>query len=81
MKKDGLQRMLDFLNMLSDKNIHFYLEQHAEDYLTATITLVGIRVEVMFSVDDMTFSVFPGKEDVLMDEKLLHELIRQHVDG
>ncbi len=34
----------------------------------------------MFSVDDMTFSVFPGKEDVLTDHKLLYELIKRDVE-
>jgi len=27
MKKDGLQRMLDFLSLLNEKGIHFYIEQ------------------------------------------------------
>lgn len=78
MQTDSLQRMLDFLNLLNEKNIHFFIEQHAPDYLTVTVTLVGARIEVMFSVDDMTFSVFPGKEDVLTDEKQLHYLIKKH---
>ena len=80
MRTDGLQRMLDFLNFMNERNIHFFIEQHASDYLTVTITLVGVRVEVMFSVDDMTFSVFPGKEDVLTDHKLLYDLIKRDVE-
>ena len=80
MRTDALQRMLDFLNLMNERNIHFFIEQHAPDYLTVTITLVGVRVEVMFSVDDMTFSVFPGKEDVLTDEKLLYDLIKRDVE-
>jgi len=72
--------MLDFLNLLNEKNIHFFIERYAPDYLTVTVTLVGVRVEVMFSVDDMTFSVFPGKEDVLTDHKLLYELIKRDVE-
>ena len=78
MKKDGLQRMLDFLSFLNAKKIHFFIEQHAPDYLTVTATLVGLRVEVMFSVEDMTFSVFKGREDVIMDEKLLFDLIKEN---
>lgn len=80
MRTDGLQRMLDFLNLLNEKNIHFFIEQYAPDYLTVAVTLVGARVEVMFSVDDITFSVFPGKEDVLTDHKLLYELIKRDVE-
>lgn len=77
MPKDGLQRMLDFLNLLSEKNIHYFIEHEAPDWLTVTTTLVGVRVEVMFSVEDMTFSVFRGKEDVLMDVKALYALIKE----
>ena len=78
MKTDGLQRMLDFLNFLNEKKIHFFIEQDAPEWLTVTVTLVGVRVEVMFSVDDMTFSVFTGKEDVLTDQKLLYDLIKKY---
>lgn len=77
MKKDGLQRMLDFLNLLREKKIHFYIEQYSSDELTVTLTLVGVRVEVMFSVDDMTYSLFPGREDVLTDTKALYDLIKE----
>ena len=78
MKQDGLQRMLDFLNFLKKKKIHFYIEQYSSDELTVTLTLVGARVEVMFSVEDMTFSVFKGKEDVIMDDKLLYEIMKEN---
>jgi len=77
MEKDGLQRMLDFLKFLREKKIHFYIEQYSSDELTVTLTLVGTRVEVMFSIEDMTFSVFRGKEDVLMDEKVLFDIIKE----
>ena len=80
MQMDGLQRMLDFMNLMSEKNIHFFIEQHVPDYMIVTITLVGVRVEVMFSVEDMTFSVFPGKEDVLTDHKLLYDLIKRDIE-
>ena len=35
--------MLDFLNLLGDKGIHFYVEQFAPDSMQATLTLVGAR--------------------------------------
>ena len=78
MQKDGLQRMLDFLNFLNEEGIHFYLEQQDEEGLRVTLTLVGVRVEAVFTVEDMTFSVFKGSEEVVMDEKVLHELIREN---
>lgn len=78
MEKDGLQRMLDFLSFLKAKKIHFFIEQYSSDELTVTFTLVGVRVEAMFTVEDMTFSVFKGKEDVIMDEKIIHDLINEN---
>lgn len=78
MTQDGLQRMLDFLALLSEKGIHFYLEQNAPDSLRVTLTLVGVRIEVAFFVNEMQFSVFKGNEDVEVDEKLLHELIKEN---
>lgn len=78
MAADGLQRMLDFLNFLKEKKIHYFIEHDAPEWLTVTMTLVGVRVEVMFSVEDMTFSVFRGKEDVIMDEKVLLEIMKEN---
>ena len=78
MATDGLQRMLDFLNFLKEKKIHYFIEHDAPDWLLVTMTLVSVRVEVMFTVEDMTFSVFKGKEDVIMDEKVLLDLIKEN---
>jgi hypothetical protein len=78
MATDGLQRMLDFLNFLTEKKIHYFIEHDAPDWLLVTMTLVSVRVEVMFTVEDMTFSVFKGKEDVIMDEKVLLDLIKEN---
>jgi hypothetical protein len=78
MKEDGLQRMLDFLSFLNEKNIHFFIEQYASEYLTVTVTLVGVRLEVMFAPDEVTFSTFQGNEDVLDDHKALYDLIKVH---
>ena len=80
MADDGLQRMLDFVNFLDDKGIHFYVEQNAPDSMRITLTLVGVRVEVVFFADHMEFSYFTGNEDVSRDEKLLHALIAENWD-
>jgi len=77
MKKDGLQRMMDFLNLLDSKNIHYFVSKYSPDGLTVTLTLVTLRIEVQFTVDEMTFSVFKGSEDVLTDEAHLNELLRE----
>jgi len=77
-KQDGLRRMLDFLAMLRDKGIHFWIEQQDPDGLMVTFTLVGVRAEAYFTVDDMSYSIFKGNEDVHLDPKLLMDTIREH---
>jgi hypothetical protein len=78
MKKDSLQRMLDFLNMLEEKGIHYFITRYSPEGLTVTLTLVGVRVEAEFTVDQMQFSYFKGTEDVITDEKVMDQLIKEH---
>jgi hypothetical protein len=78
MATDGLQRMLDFLNFLQEKKIHYSITHNSPDWLEVRLTLVGVRVEVMFTVEDMTFSVFKGKEDVILDTNALYEVIKEN---
>lgn len=80
MKQDGLERMLDFLDLLREKGIHFWIEQQAPEALMVTFTLVGKRVEVEFFVDHLEFGVFAGNEDVSRDEAALRGLIRDNWD-
>jgi hypothetical protein len=80
MKKDGLQRVLEFLDFLRSKGIEFRIDQQAPDELIVTFALVGARVEATFDVDMMHFSVFKGSEAVETDEKVLHDLIKEHWD-
>ena len=80
MQTDGLQRMLDFLDFLREKGIDFRLDQQASDELMVTFALVGARVEVTFGVDTMHFCTFKGSEAVETDEKILHDLIKEHWD-
>ena len=77
MKQDGLERMLDFLDLLREKNILFFITQYSDEGLTVTFTLVGARVEVEFFVDHLEFCVFRGSELVESDERLLRDLIRE----
>jgi hypothetical protein len=80
MQKDGLQRMLDFLNFLRNKKVHFFITQYSPEGLTVTLTLVGSRIEVEFFVDHLEFSAFKGSEMVNSDEKALYNLIKQDVE-
>jgi len=79
-RQDGLHRILDFLNFLNQKKIEYYIERHDEEGLRATFTLVGARVEAVFTVEDMTFRIFKGREDVIIDEKVLYALIKEHIE-
>lgn len=80
MKQDGLERMLDFLDLLREKGIHFWIEQQAPEALMVTFTLVGARVEVEFFVDHLEFSIFSGNEDVSRDETALRDLVKARWD-
>ena len=80
MTKDGLQRMLDFLDFLDDKGIEFKIERQRPEAIMVTFALVGVRVEVEFFVDHLEFSFFKGDEGVESDEKLLYDLIKENWD-
>jgi hypothetical protein len=80
MKQDGLQRILDFLDLLREKKIRFTIEQRDQSSLTVSFRLIGARVEADFDVDMMHFSVFKGSESVETDEKVLRDLIKEHWD-
>ena len=80
MAKDGLVRMLQFLSFLSERNIHFFIEQYSPEGLTVILTLVGARIEVEFRPDHVEYCVFKGSEAVESDEKALYELIKQYED-
>jgi hypothetical protein len=78
MKIDGLQRLLDFLVLLREKQIEFRLEQQSPDEIMVCFALVGARVEATFDPNMMHFCVFRGSEAVDTDERVLRSLIDKH---
>jgi len=78
MKKDGLQRMLEFLTALRGKGIHHRIERQAPEALMVTFSLAGICIEVDFFVDEIQFSYFKGGEVEQGDEKDLLDLIAKN---
>lgn len=78
MKKDGLQRMLEFLDVLRGKSIHFRLERQSPQALMVTFSLAGVCIEVDFSVDEISFSHFKGGAMGAMDERVLDDLLRDN---
>ena len=77
---DGMQRLLDFLDMLRKRRIQFSLSQQQDDAIEVSFALVGLRVEVEFFVDHVEFSYFSGHEDVISDESKLKKLIDEYAD-
>ena len=77
MPKDGLQRVLDVLDTLRERNVEYKIDQQQPEAIMVTLALVGLRIEVEFFVDHLEFSVFKGSEDVDSDEKALMELIKE----
>lgn len=69
--KDGLQRVLDLLDMLDDKGVHYQLDQVRPGALHVFFTVVGARVEVEFTAKGMTYRLFEGSEDVYTDMSVL----------
>ncbi len=76
--KDGLQRVLDFLDILDKEGVHYQIDQLRPDAIMVFFTLVGVRVEVNFFVDRVTYKCFKGHEDVHVDEDQLMGLIRDY---
>jgi hypothetical protein len=66
--------VLDFLDALDEAGVHYQIDQVRPDALLVFFTLVGVRVEVEFFVDRITYRCFKGHEDVLADEALLMRL-------
>lgn len=78
MEKDGLQRVIDFLEFLREKNIDYRIDQQQPEAIMVTVPLVGIRIEAEFFVDHVEYSIFSGKEDVENDERALRDFIAQN---
>ena len=77
-KDDGLQRVLDFLDILEKEGVDYQIDQVRPDAILVFFTLVGVRVEVDFFVDRMTYRCFKGHEDVYLDESMLTQMIKRH---
>ena len=73
--------LYELIRKLEEAKIHFTLGRHREDTVMVMLTLVGERVEVdVFEDGHMEVSRFPGSEDIVGGEKLVHELIKKNRD-
>jgi hypothetical protein len=76
--RDGLQRMLEFLDVLRGQRIHFRLERQSPDSLMVTFSLEGICIEVDFFVDEIWFSYFKTGEVGPMNGPVLKRLLAEN---
>lgn len=71
MTLNSIKDIIQFLGLLRDQKVHFFLEQHSFDSVTVTFTIIGFRVEVYFYEDCVNFSYFKGDEGVSSNPELL----------
>lgn len=72
---DGLQRVLKFLDRLDNAGVHFVIDQERPQSLLIRFTLVGTRVEVEATPEQLSYRQFGGNEDVHNDLQLLDRLV------
>jgi hypothetical protein len=75
---NGVGDILEFLDFLRSKKIHFRLDQYRTNTILVSFTLVGCRVEVDFFDDHIEFSYFTGDESVHDDWKIMQGLLDNH---
>ena len=75
MTKDGLQRLLDILDLLDEKSIEYRIERQQPDGLMVTFARRNTLVEVEFFIDHLEFSYFKGDDANETDETALHKFI------
>jgi len=72
---DGLNKLLEFLDLLERARVHYVLTQTGSNFIQVFFTLVGMRVEVDVHADRMSYRCFKGSEDVHNDSALLARLM------
>ncbi len=78
---DGLQRLLDFTNFLTESRIIHKIEQTAHDELMVSFATVGKRVEVYFTPEDVAYSIFSGDEDMLEGLDAVKRMVEEFRDS
>jgi hypothetical protein len=74
---DGLQRLFDFTNFLNDHKIIHKIEQTSPSRMMVTFATAGQRVEVYFTTDEATYSIFTGNEDEFDDMETVTRLVEE----
>lgn len=77
MKTDGLQRMLDFLDLLGKRGIRFRLERERPDAIMVTFSLREICIEVEFFAHEIEFSYFKSDGTAQTSETSLRDFVKE----
>jgi hypothetical protein len=72
-------RMIAYLNMLDDKGVSYTLEHDRPDAITATVSIVGARIEIDFLDGRIEYTVFSSDEQVSDDMQTLQRMIDRFV--
>jgi hypothetical protein len=76
--KPGLVGILEFAEFLKSKKITYSIHYYNYDGLTIFFSVIGARIEVLFTEEDWSFSYFPGNEEFDTNENRLISLIDKH---
>ena len=74
---DGLQRLFDFTNFLNHYKIIHKIEQTSTSRMMVTFATAGQRVEVYFTTEEATYSIFTGNEDEFDDMETVTRLVEE----
>lgn len=78
MEGDGLQRMLEFLDLLRKRRIHFRLERERPGAIMVTFSLRETCIEVEFFPHEIEFSHFKSDGIEQTNEKHLRDFIEEN---
>ena len=71
-----MKKLLNFLNNLEKRKIHYRLEHNREDFIMVNVAVPGGRWEIEFSDDGrIEIEIFKNSSGVLCDESLLDKLL------
>lgn len=70
-----MNKLLNFLSELEERNIHYRLEHNRDEFIMVNVVIPGERWEVEFSADgNVEIEIFKNSEGVFTDDRLLKEI-------
>jgi hypothetical protein len=78
--KPGLSGLIAFLDFLDRQGIDYDLKRDLSDAVSVWFMTVGVKFEVDFFEDHVTYNFYSGNEEVFRDEKQFVQLISESWD-